>query len=78
MFELRVPIPVVTPQGDGVAVFIETDHIDQRWTVVMVATGAVITFPQSKIRVMRNYSLGIAADDAWLRNVLKQVDLVPK
>lgn len=62
--ELREPIPVSTPLGDGHAIIFHDGFYDNYWTVVL-KNSAIVTFKQPELRVKRNYSLGInmTADD---------------
>lgn len=67
--ELREPIPVDTPLGKGFALMKESGWFDTYWTVVLV-NGALVDFPQSKIRVQRNYTLGLNFNDDEMRSVV--------
>lgn len=57
--ELREPIPVTTPLGDGYVLFIEAGYHETYFVCVMNDTGAFVTFKQKEVRCKRNYSLGI-------------------
>lgn len=69
--ELKHHWDVDTPLGCGRAIMIEDTHQDYFWTVVL-EDGAVVTFPQNKIRVSRHYSYGVAFTDAQMRGILKK------
>ena len=68
--ELRHLIPVETPLGRGYAILIESEPHDQWWTVVL-DSGAVVTFPQERIRVQRSYTLGRGIDDAEMTEIIE-------
>jgi hypothetical protein len=55
VIELREPIGVITPLGEGYAILVEINNHDQWWTVIL-DNGALVTFPQNKLRVCRSYT----------------------
>lgn len=57
------PIPVVTPVGRGMALFIETDPHDHYWTVALTESRAFVTFRQKQLRINRTYTYGGIPDD---------------
>lgn len=54
-------IEMETPLGRGHAIVLETTAHDYFWTVVL-ATGALVTFPQNKVRAVRSYTHGRIGD----------------
>ena len=53
--QLKELIPVITPLGDGYAIFVELDAHDNYWTVVL-NNQAIVTFKQEDIKAARNYT----------------------
>ena len=52
------PIEMSTPLGKGWAIIFETNPSDNFWTVVLNHNGALVTFRQKEVRVVRNYTYG--------------------
>ena len=63
--ELRQPIAVVTKLGKGHAILIETGSADQYWTVALL-NGAIVTFPQSRIRIAKAYTYDRISDEEMI------------
>lgn len=68
--QLHELIPVVTPLGDGYAIIFETGEHDNYWTVAL-ENGAIVTFPQNKIRVCRSYTHGRGISDEEMKEIIK-------
>lgn len=68
--EFRNLWDVSTPLGDGKAIFVESKDNDYYWNVVLNASGALVAFPQAKVRIRRAYSMGVAMSDEQMRRVL--------
>lgn len=63
-------IDVDTPLGWGKAFMIESRDNDYYWNVVLADTGAVVCFPQNKIKWCRHYTFGINFNDQQMREVI--------
>ena len=61
-------IPMETPLGFGYALFVDSGEMDNFWTVIL-DTGALVTFPQNKLRVSRSYTHG-RIPDAEMRGIV--------
>lgn len=61
MMEFRNPIPVVTPLGDGMAVYVTSSGTfdDDCWTVALCEDGQVRHFVSSQIKLWNNPTFGI-------------------
>ena len=59
--EFRKPIPVVTPMGDGYAVYVESSGMYENdvWTVCMCEDGSIKHFETSQVRMWQNATFGI-------------------
>lgn len=59
IIRLDPPIPVSTPRGDGLAIFLRDYGIehDDYWTVVL-SNGEFWTFNNREIRADKNYTIG--------------------
>lgn len=68
--ELRELIPVHTPVGDGYALIVELGQHDNMWTVIL-DSGGVVTFQQSKITVWADYTHERGINDERMRQILK-------
>ena len=64
-------VPVETPLGEGYAMLFEAGEHDAYWTVVL-ENGAVVTFPQDRIRVSRSYTHGRGISDAEMREIIEE------
>lgn len=75
MLQLKPMISVVTPLGAGQAILISEDEMDTHWTVVLdkIKDGGcpIVTFPQHKVRVQRNYSAELGLSDQTMKGILK-------
>lgn len=68
--EFKELIQVNTPLGKGLALFIECGNHDYWWNVIL-NTGAVVSFPQNKIKVSRSYSHGRGINDKQMRKIVR-------
>lgn len=62
MLEFRKPIPVVTPKGDGYAIYV-TDggtYENDIWTVVLQAGGNILHFRVNQIKIYKNATFDIS------------------
>lgn len=59
--EFRKPIPVVTPMGDGYAVYVESSGMYENdvWTVCMCEDGSIKHFNTSQLKMWQNATFGI-------------------
>lgn len=65
---------VETPLGHGLAVFVVVGPADHQWTVAL-DNGALVTFPQERIRLSDCYTAGRGISDAKMREI---VNLEPR
>lgn len=67
MLELKKPIPVVTPIGNGYAIYVTHNGMfeDDEWAVTMEEDGQVRHFVSSQIKIWFNgtYGIGKATPD---------------
>lgn len=58
--ELRIPLPVVTPKGSGLAYFLLDYHLEHHlfWICFLDETGECWTFSNPDIRIQNNPSIG--------------------
>ena len=70
IYELRELIDVDTPLGRGKAFLIESGTHDYWWTVVF-HNGAIVTFTQNKIRMLRSYSHDRGISDEEMKEIIK-------
>lgn len=68
--QLQEMIQVTTPLGRGYAVIFESGEQDNYWTVI-IENGAIVTFPQDKIRAARSYTHGRGISDEEMREIIK-------
>jgi hypothetical protein len=63
--EFRKPIPVVTPMGDGYAIYVESGGMFENdvWTICMSANGKVRHFTSDQIKIWQNATFGIKKGD---------------
>ena len=61
MMEFRNPIPVVTPLGDGMAIYVTSSGTfeDDCWTVALMNDGQVRHFISNDIKLWKNGTFGI-------------------
>jgi hypothetical protein len=59
--ELKNPLPVVTPVGDGFLLYIKESgmHENDVWTIVLKDGGKVMHFLTNQVRVYSNSTYGI-------------------
>lgn len=70
ILELAEPLEVITPLGEGYAIILQPGAHDYLWTVVM-DNGALVVFPQKKLRVKRNYSAHRGISDKEMLELIK-------
>ncbi len=60
MLQLNPPLPMLTPQGEGMAHFLIDygPESDLYWTVFITETGEVWTFSNRNVRASKNITLG--------------------
>jgi hypothetical protein len=63
--EFSRPMPVVTPVGDGYAIYVESGGMFENdvWTVCMSQDGRVMHFASDQIRIWHNETFGIMKGD---------------
>jgi hypothetical protein len=61
IFEPQNPIPVVTPVGDGIVLYIKENgmHENDVWTVVLKDGGNVMHFLTNQVKVYHNSTYSI-------------------
>jgi len=59
--EFGKPIPVVTPMGDGYAIYVESGGMFENdvWTVCLSEGGSIKHFNSSQLRMWHNETFGI-------------------
>lgn len=59
--EFTIPLPVITPLGDGYAIYVKSNGMfeDDEWTVALKKDGQVRHFISSQIKVWQNKTYGI-------------------
>ena len=59
--EFSKPIPVVTPMGDGYAIYVESGGMFENdvWTVCLSEGGSIKHFNSSQVRMCHNETFGI-------------------
>ena len=59
--EFSHPIPVVTPLGDGYAIYVKSNGVfeDDEWAVALSADWQVRHFTSSQIKIWHNETYGI-------------------
>ena len=59
--EFSKPIPVVTPMGDGYAIYVESGGMFENdvWTVCLSEGGSIKHFNSSQVRMWHNKTFGI-------------------
>lgn len=62
--EFKNPLPVVTPMGDGYAIYVREGGTWENdiFTVVMCRGGGIFHFTSQQIRVWKNETFGIVVD----------------
>ena len=68
--EFADPIPVDTPFGEGLALFVEVTGHDYYWTIALNVDGALVTLRQAEIKMHRNFTLGVGMDHAAMSGIL--------
>lgn len=61
MLEFANPIPVVTPLGDGYAIYVKSSGMfeDDEWCVALTEAGKIRHFTSSQIKIWHNQTYGI-------------------
>lgn len=61
MMEFRNPIPVITPLGSGMAIYVTSSGTfeDDCWTVALMNDGQVRHFISSDVKLWKNGTFGI-------------------
>jgi predicted NAD-dependent protein-ADP-ribosyltransferase YbiA (DUF1768 family) len=70
--EFHEPVAVDTPLGTGRALLVERTPHDYFWTVALDDTQALVTFPQNKLRICRNYTHERGISDTEMRRIIKR------
>lgn len=65
MLEFRNPIPVITPLGDGYAIYVVNSGTFENdiWTVCLENGGKVLHFRSDQIRIYQNATFDIAQEN---------------
>lgn len=71
IYQLPEIFQVETPLGHGYAIMVETTAHDQLWTVA-IDNGALVTFPQDKIRMGKSYTHGRRLGDPEMKKILEK------
>lgn len=69
-YEFQQSKRIKTPLGMGYVWFVETEH-DDTWYTVVLDNGAIVTFNQSRIRVARSYTLKRGINDEEMKEIIK-------
>lgn len=70
VLQLTEMISMETPLGHGYAILVEAGEQDQYWTVAL-DNGALVTLPQNKVRVSRDYTRGRGITDKQMKEIIK-------
>jgi len=59
--EFKNPMPIVTPMGDGYAIYVESGGMFENdvWTVCLSKDGSIKHFNSSQVRMWQNATFGI-------------------
>jgi hypothetical protein len=59
------PIPVVTPMGDGILIYVKENGIHENdvWTVTLTSNGKIMHFKTNQIRIHSNSTYNIQKDE---------------
>ena len=65
MLEFRNPIPVITPIGNGYAVYVSNSGTFENyiWTVALENGGNILHFRSDQIRLYKNATFDINSDE---------------
>lgn len=65
MLEFRNPIPVITPIGNGYAVYVSNSGTFENdiWTVALENGGNILHFRSDQIRMYKNATFGINSNE---------------
>lgn len=77
LIQLNDLIPVTTPLGKGYAILVESLGHDYWWTVAL-ASGAIVTFTQDRIRIANSYSHRRGINDRAMRRITGTLPKVNK
>jgi len=63
--EFRNPMPVLTPVGDGYAIYVQSSGVfdNDVWTVCMCEDGSIKHFNTAQVRMWRNATFGIKMEE---------------
>ena len=64
-------LSVDTPLGPGKVLFVELEGEDNFWSVALADTQAIVTLPQNKVRICRNYTHERGIDDVEMREIIR-------
>ncbi len=70
IIQLHELIAMETPLGKGYAIMVESTAHEQYWTVALDG-GALVTFPQQKIRISRSYTHERGISDDQMKEIIK-------
>lgn len=61
MLEFNNPIPVITPHGEGYAIYVSNSKTFENdvWTVVLSSTGEIKHYNTSQIKMVKNGTFDI-------------------
>jgi hypothetical protein len=64
MLEFRNPIPVLTPKGNGYAIYVTNGGTFENdiWTVALEEGGCVLHFRSDQIKMYKNATFDISSD----------------
>lgn len=56
MLEFKKPIPLITPHGEGYAIYVSNSGMLENdvWTVVLIETGEIKHYNTSQLKVSKN------------------------
>jgi len=65
MLEFKNPIPVVTPLGDGYAIYVLNGGTFENdiWTVVMEDGGSIFHFRSDQLKIHKNATFDISSNE---------------
>lgn len=67
ILQLNPVVPLLTPLGEGDALFFEDDGSEIYWTVVLQNTGAIVQFKNDRVRARRCYTAGRMVTDEEMK-----------
>jgi hypothetical protein len=65
MLEFKNPIPVITPLGDGYAIYVSNGGTFENdiWTVVIEKGGSIFHFRSDQIKIHKNGTFDISSNE---------------